>query len=67
MKIESNEELLNLIYDIYGENVEEPNQNKNKSKNKKSKFLNFIPDFMKNFTKNKLHKINQKEQKIKNK
>ena len=69
LKIESNEELLKTIYDIFGENVEEPNQNENKKKKKnfQSKILNFIPDFMKKLTEDKLHKINKKEKKIKNK
>ena len=63
LKIESNEELLKTIYDIFGEDIEEPNENEKKSK--KSKILNFIPDFMKKFTKNKISKINQKEKKLK--
>ena len=48
---------------IHGEDIEEPNENEKKSK--KCKILNFIPDFMKKFTKNKISKINQKEKKLK--
>lgn len=65
LKIDSNEELLNTIYDIFGENVEEPKQNN--KKNKKHKILNFVPDFIKRFTQKKLAKIKKKEKKIKNK